>query len=229
MKIIVFGASQGLGKQVVQRGLAHGHTVTAFARHPEKLGISHERLRLVAGDAASASAVTAALKGQRAAVCTLGLPTKQAIGFGRSPVLTAGIANIIEGMERHGVRRLVLETAIGTGESRRALSWAAWLAFRGVLGYQFREKDRQERMVRESDLDWTIVRPSALTNGPLTDRILVDPPQSYGLFTHASRADVAEEIIRIVADSEEFGGRAVTLSYARRGWRDFPRWLGEYR
>lgn len=228
MKIIVFGASQGLGKQVVQRGLAHGHAMTAFARHPEKLGISHERLRLVAGDATSASAVSKALKGQRAAVCTLGLPTKQAMGFGRSQVLTAGIANIIEGMERHKVRRLVLETAIGSGDSKRSLSWAAWLALRGGLGYQAREKDRQERMVRESGLDWTIVRPSALTNGPLTDRLLVDPPQTYGLFTHCSRIDVADEIVRIVG-KHEYAGSAVTLSYARAGWRDFPRWLGEYR
>lgn len=228
MKIIVFGASQGLGKQVVQRALAAGHRVTAFARHPERLGISHERLRLVAGDATSAAAVAKAVKGQRAVVCTLGIPTREALGFGRSPVLTAGIANIIEGMERHGVRRLVLETAIGTGDSKRSLGWPARIASRGVLGYLFREKDRQERMVRESGLDWTIVRPSALTGGPLTDRLLEDPPQTYGLFTHVSRADVAEDIVRILAE-ERYIGRALAVSYARTGWRDFPRWLGEYR
>ncbi len=228
MKLIVFGASQGLGKQVVQRALAAGHRVTAFARHPERLGISHERLRLVTGDAASAAAVTKAIKGQRAAVCTLGIPTDQALGVGRSMVLTAGVANIIEGMERHGVRRVVLETAIGAGDSKRSLGWPARIAFRGALGYLFREKDRQERMIRESGLDWTIVRPSALTNGPLTDRLLEDPPQSYGLFTHASRADVAEDIVRIL-DEERYVGRTLAVSYARTGWRDFPRWLGERR
>lgn len=228
MKIIVFGASQGLGKQVVQRALAHGHSVTAFARHPERLGISHERLRLVAGDATSAAAVSKAIKGQRAAVCTLGIPTKPALGFGHSPVLTAGVANIIEGMERHGVWRLVLETAIGSGESKRSLGLLARITFRWVLGYLFREKDRQERMVRESGLDWTIVRPSALTNGPLTDRLIEDPPQTYGLFTHVSRIDVAEDIVRILGE-ERYVGRALALSYVRTGWRDFPRWLGEYR
>ncbi len=228
MKIIVFGASQGLGKQTVQRALAHGHTVTAFARHPERIGISHERLRLVTGDVASAAAVTKALQDQRAAICTLGIPTKPALGFGHSLVLTAGIANIIEGMERHGVRRLVLETAIGSGESRRSLGWPARIAFREILRYLFQEKDRQERMVRDSGLDWTIVRPAVLTNGPLTDRLLEDPPQTYGIFTNVSRADVAEAIVRIT-EEERYVGRALALSYARHGWRDFPRWLGEYR
>ncbi len=228
MRVLVIGASHGLGREVVRKAVAEGHRVTAFARHPENVGISHERLKLCRGDATSATDVTKAMKDQRAVIITLGLPTKQALGFGHSLVLSGGTANVLEAMQRHGVKRLILETAIGTGESKRSLGPLYRLALRGVLRYVFNEKDTQEVLVRESDTDWTIVRPSTMTYGQPTGSYLIDPPMSFGMFTHIARADVAEFIVRQLDEPTKVR-QAVTISYPRRGWWDFPGWLADYR
>ena len=228
MRVLVIGASQGLGRETVRKALAEGHRVTAFARHPERIGITHERLKLHAGDVLKLDDVKAAMKNQQAVIITLGLPTKQAMGFGHSLVLSGGTANVIEAMERAGVNRLILETAIGAGESKHQIGWLYRFSLRGILRHIFREKDTQEALVRASKLDWTIVRPVTLTFGPETDEYLVDPPMSFGMFTQISRADVAAFMVEQLTDDSHLR-KAVVVSYLRRGWRDFPAWLKHYR
>lgn len=228
MRVLVVGASHGLGKETVTKALAEGHRVTAFARHPEGVGVSHERLRLVRGDVTSIRDVTRAMKNQQAVIITLGLPTKQAMGFGHSLILSGGTANVIEAMERLKVKRLILETAIGAGESKHQLGWFYRFSLRVVLHHLFREKDLQESLVKDSPLEWTIIRPSALTNGPPTGEYLVNPPMSYGMFTHVSRKDVAGFMVACLEDPDSIG-KSLTPTYPRAGWRDFPRWLKDYR
>ncbi|MSU76225.1 NAD(P)-dependent oxidoreductase [Patescibacteria group bacterium] len=229
MRILVVGASQGLGKETTKKALAEGHRVTAFARHPEGVGISHERLRLVRGDVTSIKDVTKAMKNQQAVIITLGLPTKQAMGFGHSLVLSGGTANVIEAMDRAKVKRLILETAIGAGDSKHQLGWFYRLTLRVGLHHAFREKDSQESLAKASSLDWTIVRPSALTNGLPTGSYLVNPPMSYGMFTHIARKDVATFLVGCTEDATTIG-KELTVTYPRSGfWRDFPRWLKDYK
>jgi uncharacterized protein YbjT (DUF2867 family) len=227
MKIIVFGASQGLGAQVVARALEEGHAVTAFARHPDRL-TDHPKLRKYTGDVLDAKAVAAACQGQDAAVITLGMPTLQAMGFGRHRTIADGTRNVIMAAEAAGIRKLVTETAIGTGDSVQDVSLLSKLAYRVVLRWLFRQKDEQEALTRSSSLDWTIVRPTALTNGPRagarTGRHL-----SAGLLTHVSRADVAEVIMRAVTDPR-LSRQTITASYERQWFvRDFGGWLRHYR
>lgn len=228
MRVLVVGASHGLGKETTKAALAEGHRVTAFARHPERVGVSHERLRLLRGDVTSVSDVKKAMRNQQAAIITLGLPVKQAMGFGHSLVLSGGTANVIEAMERAKGKRLILETAIGAGESKHQLGWLYRFSLRVGLRHLFKEKDIQEALVKDSPLDWTIIRPSTLTNGPATGQYLVNPPMSYGMFTHISRKDVAGFMVKCLDDPETVG-QTLTPTYARSGWKDFPRWLKHYR
>jgi uncharacterized protein YbjT (DUF2867 family) len=228
MRVIVFGGSQGLGRQVVQRALADGHRVTVFSRHPKRVGVSHERLQLREGDVRNSESVLSAVKGHRVVICTLGLPIRKALPSGRSVALSAGTANIIEAMERHRSKRLILETAIGTGGSQRQISRIYRFALRVILRHLYREKDQQEALVRQSKLEWLIVRPATMTNGPATGQYLVNPPMSFGMFTHISRADAADFIVRQLTE-KEYLGKAVTVTYPRAGWRDFPRWLKDFR
>lgn len=235
MKLIVFGASHGVGREVVRQALAAGHEVTAFSRNPQRSGLSHDNLTFAVGDVLDAGSVEAAVAGHDAAVCTLGLPTPQAIGFPpsrRRPVLSKGTGHIMAALKLHQVQRFILLTAIGSGESRHNLTTIGRLGLRLGLPYLFAEKDRQEQLVRASSLDWTIVRPTALTNGPATSQYGVynypgGPSFTSGLLTQISRADVANFMVSTV-DLLDHVGHAVTLSYPAR-FGDSLRWISNFR
>jgi putative NADH-flavin reductase len=192
LRILVLGATGGTGREIVARALARGHAVTALVRDPARLGAPDRRLKVLTGDALDAAAVDAAVQGQDAVLCALG--HRQFLGASR--ILSAATANVVVAMERNGVRRLVVETALGIGDSafRMGLLYTV-IVIPLVLPFYFWDKTRQERLVAASTLAWTIVRPGALTDGPATGAFRVGAGAGVGglVRTHAiSRADVAE-------------------------------------
>ncbi|KMW56685.1 Flavin reductase [Candidatus Rhodobacter oscarellae] len=208
MKVIVFGATGTVGKLAVQEMLAAGHQVTAFARSPQKLGVSHENLTLFSGDVMSEDSVASALQGQDAAVITLGSGMKR-----KSLVRSQGTLNVIKGMQRHGVRRLICQSTMGARESWSNLNFF-WkrIMFGALLRPVFKDHELQERLVEASGLDWTIVRPSAFADGPATRAFKEDvPPTARDLKLKITRADVAAFLTRQVADLT-YRGRAVGIS-----------------
>lgn len=228
MKIVVIGGSHGIGQQTVIAALDKHHTVTAFSRHPERLDIEHPNLRLQAGDVLDASSVESAVQGQDVVICALGLPTAQAIGppFGKpTTVLSAGTSNIASAMKTQGVKRLICVTAIGTGASANQCTPLARLVLRRGLRWLFQEKDRQEQTIRNTDLDWTIIRPTALTNGSRKNKVITEGVHS-GVLTHISRADVAAEMLKII-DQPKTYKQALALSYPPR-IGDSLRWVFGY-
>ncbi|MCB1328900.1 MAG: SDR family oxidoreductase [Maritimibacter sp.] len=208
MKTIVFGATGQIGRLAVENLLADGHTVTAFARHPEALGLDHPALRLQAGDALNPEDVSQAIAGQEAVVVTLGAGAAR-----KSKIRSEGTRNVIAAMQAHGVRRLVCQSTLGAHESWANLNFY-WkrIMFGLLLRPVHRDHELQEVLVRESGLDWTIVRPSAFADGPATGRFRVGfGPSEQGLALKISRADVADFLRRQVAGREDFG-RAVAIS-----------------
>ena len=231
MKVIVIGASAGVGAATVRAAVAAGHTVTAFARHPERLMVAsrdEDRVHRFTGDVLEAETVARAVCNHDAVIVTLGLPTLAAIGRGKSTVISAGTAHVIDAMRQHHVRRLIALTAIGSGQSAADLTRPAGWALRGGLGYLFREKDEQERLTRDSGLDWTIVRPTALTNGPATSHARLHERFRAGVLTHVSRADVAQAMVRML-DEHGAIGKALAISYPNRSGLDWARWLRHYK
>lgn len=234
MNLLVAGGSNGVGREVVRQAAAAGHSVTIFSRRPERSGLADPRLALFPGSVLNAADVDAAVPGHDAIICTLGIPTLGAVGLPgrRHPVLSAGTKNLVDAAQRHGVNRFVLLTAIGSGDSRHNLTTFGRLGLRAGLPYLFAEKDRQERTIRASPLDWTIVRPTALTNGPATTGYGVynypgGPAFTSGLLSQISRTDVAGFIVSQVNKSAHTG-QAVTLSYPAR-FGDSLRWIANYR
>src|SRR5262245_36733067 len=190
MRIMIVGATGGTGRDLVQQALERGHEVTAFVRNPAKLGIVHERLRVARGDVMDHPSVEAAMSGQDAVVCSLGHKR----WLGPSRILSGGTGNLVRAMERHGVRRLVCVTALGIGDSfgRMGLYYTLFVT-PIILPFYFWDKVRQERIVRASDLDWTIVRPGALTNGKKRGRVRAARKLGNWIWTvRISRADVAD-------------------------------------
>ncbi|HUP26401.1 MAG TPA: NAD(P)H-binding protein [Candidatus Limnocylindrales bacterium] len=164
MDILVIGGSRGIGLQTVKWGLEQGHSVTAFARNPAVIKFKHPKLRLKPGNVLDPMAVQRALQGHDAVICALGLPTLKAIGppvTKRSYVLSKGTDNIVKAMASNGNKRFICVTAIGAGDSAKLCTPFARLVLRLGLRWLFKEKDEQERLIKNSGLDWTIIRPTA--------------------------------------------------------------------
>lgn len=199
MKIVIFGAAGGTGRDVVEQALEQGHEVTAFDRHPSALTIKHPKLTLVQGDIFNAEQVEAAVVGQDAVVCMLGVGPQVT-----QPVCSMGTKNIIEAMQKHGVKLFICQSAFAVaaldGEWREVPWMLPILPFFPKVKAMFADKIRQEQFVRQSDLDWVIVRPAQLTNGPKTGRYRVGEPLFIGPNAKISRADVADFILNQLGD-----------------------------
>ena len=164
MKVIVFGATGTIGQLAVEELLKAGHSVTAFARKPEKLGITDSKLTYTAGDALNRKDVLDAVKGHDAVVITLGAGMSR-----KSIVRSQGTLNVINAMQAHGIRRLICQSTLGAHESWSNLNfWWKHVMFGALLKPVFKDHELQENLVRASGLDWTIVRPGAFSNGSAT-------------------------------------------------------------
>lgn len=162
MKVVIFGSTGSIGRELLKQALDYGHTVTAFARDPSKLDIKHYNLKVVQGDAMDFSSVEKAVQGQDAVLCSLGAGSK---GMVRSE----GTRNIVRAMEKVGVRRFICQSTLGVGDSWDNLSFFwKYIMFRGILRQAYADHVSQEDYVKQSHLDWTIVRPKAFTDGNRT-------------------------------------------------------------
>ncbi|HVZ33573.1 MAG TPA: NAD(P)H-binding protein [Polyangiaceae bacterium] len=209
MKISILGASRGTGALAVQVALARGHDVLAFARTPDKLALSHPKLTKLRGDFHRREDVEAAVRGQEAVIITASSTSLQ--GFRENPnYFSQGTAYAIDAMKAHGVRRLVVLSALGTGESRRLMNILVQkLVISFVLKLPFADHERQEQLVRESGLDWVIARPGRLTNGPAHKRYVASAELRRVPFS-ISRADVADFLVN-AAERDTWIHQAVQL------------------
>jgi len=209
MKLVIFGATGTVGRQVVQQALAQGYTVTAFARNPAKLDFQHSQLSFIQGDVMDSEAVELAISGQDAVVCVLG-SGKKLTGTIRSD----GTQQIIQAMEKVGVRRLICQSTLGAGDSWGNLDFYwKYIMFGFILRKVFADHERQEALVRNSKLDWTIVRPGAFIDGPRTGKYRHSfPGTDRNITLKISRADVAEFILKQLSDQSSFY-QTPSLSY----------------
>jgi putative NADH-flavin reductase len=175
MKVLVIGSTGGSGRAAVEHLLAEGHHVTAFARNPDRIAARSPRLRPIQGDAMSADDVDRAVAGHDAVVVTLGI-SENALrvrlwGPARTPldVRSVGTRHVVAAMRRHGVRKLVVQTSYGVGETRDRLGLVNRMFFALVLAPQIADTERQHAEVAASDLDWVLVQPVHLTDAASDD------------------------------------------------------------
>lgn len=163
MQLLVVGATGGTGKQLVEQALVRGHYVMAFVRDPAKLSIQHPNLTLLTGDVLKPDTLLPAIRRQDAVLCALGSQLGQ-----KDEALSKGTDNLVEAMKRSGVQRLLVVSSLGVGTSYEEAPLPSKLVFKTLLSDAIAEKEKQEQVVRESKVDWTIVRPTSLTNGSIT-------------------------------------------------------------
>lgn len=209
MKILVIGASQGTGAQSVKSALARGHLVSAFSRTPSKLAIEHGHLTKLSGSFHDAAQVSSAVKGHDAVIVTASASSLS--GFKEKPdYFSHGTRLVIEAMKQHGVKRLAVLSAMGVGDSRESLNFIMRaLVVDGVLKRAFVDHDVQERLARESGLEWVIARPGRLTDGPNLGTYVTKTDNSK-VPSSISRADVADFLVR-ACETNEFVNQTVLL------------------
>lgn len=176
MNVLVIGASRGIGRETVEALLAAGHTVRAFARSATQIPIAEQRLERLDGDALRRGDVDRALAGMDAVVQALGLAMGPEFLTG-TDFFSRATRILVDAMTEAGIRRLVVVTGFGAGDSRGHLGLVYAVPFMLVLKRVYDDKDVQERIVRASALDWTILRPGILQDGPATGaaRVIAEP------------------------------------------------------
>jgi putative NADH-flavin reductase len=209
MNILIIGSTGGTGRRLVLQGLDAGHMVTAFARNPLDMMIRHENLSVVKGNVLDPASLEGAIEGKDAVLSALGSNS-----LGRSRAITEGTRNIIAAMEKKGVKRFVCETSLGVGDSKDQVTFLyKYILIPLLLKDAFADKEVQEQYIRESNLDWVIVRPAGLTDDPYTGRYHVWSGElGHSIKGSISRADVADLMLKQLTDNT-YLRKAVGISY----------------
>jgi putative NADH-flavin reductase len=210
VKLLVLGATGGTGREVVAQALEQGHEVTAFVRDPAKVTTSGPRLRVVVGSTTDGGeALGRAVRGQDVVVSALGRGNT----FRSDGLMARSLRAIVDAMESQGVKRLIVVSACGVGDSGRDAPLLPRLMYRLLLRDIFADKSAGEAHVRASGLDWTLVYPVGLTSGPRTGRYRVgERLELRGIFPRISRADVAAFVLSQLA-STAFLRKVAVISY----------------
>lgn len=201
MKIVVFGATGTTGSAVVERALELGYTVTAFVRSPEKVTIQHPNLTIFQGDVLDAVSVEKAVQGQDAVISSLGAGLN-------GTIRSQGTLNIIRAMEKHNVRRFISQSSLGVGDSRSNLNFYwKYVMFGMLLRRAYADHGVQEQYIKDSTLDWTIVRPGALKEGERTGQYRHGfAPNVKDIALEISIPDTADFMVQQVHDATYLHG-----------------------
>lgn len=194
MQLAIFGATGGTGRQLVEQALAAGHAVTALVRDPAKLTLQNPNLKVIEGNALQPADVAKSIAGAAAVIVSLG-------NTSNNPELSVsnGTQQIVQAMQTQGVRRLIVVSSLGVGDSKNQVPFLFKLIMWTFLRKAIRDKEAQEKIVRASGLDWTIVRPGGLTDGARTGQYKFGTDSAIRA-GQVARADVAEFVLKQLAD-----------------------------
>jgi uncharacterized protein YbjT (DUF2867 family) len=189
MKVLVIGATGATGKLAVEKLLERGDDVTAFARDPSAIARRHERLRIAQGDARDAASVAAAMGRQDAVLIAFGPRSLK-----KDDLQEVLMQNVLAGMRKHDVRRVVNLSAWGAGKSWNTVPFVFKIFRKTFLRSMFDDKERGEMMLEASDVDYVNVRPGRLLNEPARGGVKVSV-DGRGIEARMTRADLADFMI----------------------------------
>jgi putative NADH-flavin reductase len=196
-RVLVLGATGGTGRRVLEQAAGTGREITVLVRDPVKLPKTVGPLRVLTADILrDAGVLMNAVAAQDAVISALGV----GLSFRSGGLIARSAPALVAAMDRQRVRRLVFTSALGVGETRRDAPPLVRLFTETLLRDVYADKERGEASILSSDLDWTIVYPAGLTNGPRTGRYRLGERLPLRGIPLISRADVAEVLLRQVDD-----------------------------
>jgi putative NADH-flavin reductase len=209
MKILLIGATGPLGRQVLEQGFARGHELTCLVRDPSAMEGNDRQPRIIKGDVLDVPSIDTAMAGQEAVICSLGV----GITFRHVTLLSDGTRHLLDSMERHGVRRIIVVTGVGAGDSRGHGGFLYdKLMEPTLLRTIYEDKDRQEEVLRQSRAEWIGVRPGFMTHGAATGKYRVLLDLTGVTAGKISRADVANFLLKQLS-SDDYVRKFPLLTY----------------
>ncbi len=198
LNILIIGGTGKTGLEIIKQGLEKGYGITALVRDPNKLKLKHPNLRIAQGDVLKPESFGDAFQGQDAVLSALGHKKF----FIKTTILSRGTENIIAEMNKHNIKRFICITSLGINDSRYKLGLYYTLFVSPVIIYfYFSDKAKQEKIIMQSNLDWTIVRPGQLTNGKKRTKYKHGFDLGHYIFTKLiSRSNVAHFMLRQLED-----------------------------
>ena len=202
MKIAIIGASRGIGYQLLKLAVEEGHEVTALLRNPDKLQIAYDNLHVIKGDILDPASVAAVTDDQGGICVCIGIPPSMK----SVEVFSKGIENVLASINDNPEQKLIVITGIGAGESKGHGGFLYDRVFNPLLLKEiYRDKDREEALIKESRANCLIVRPGFLTNGPRTGKYRVIENLTGVTAGKISRADVADFMLKQLMEPTHFG------------------------
>jgi len=202
MRVIVFGATGKTGMHAWRKALQQGHQVTAFGRSVDRFSEAEPELQTFKGDVLDLSDVTEAVAGHDAVIVCIG-----STNLKDKTTLSSGTKNIVDAMVFQKIERLVVISAAGVGESWKQIALLARVLFRTLLRNVFADHKAQEAIVRQSTLDWTIVRAAVLNDRPASGYVASNSDPAKRI----SREDLADFLVDQVNDSA-YSRQAISLA-----------------
>jgi putative NADH-flavin reductase len=195
--LLVLGATGGTGREVVSQALAAGHNVTVLVRDARRVPMVTDRLQVVQGDVTGESpTLSDVMLGQDAVISTLGVGRS----FTPNGLMARSAPLIVEAMVRHGVTRLIHTSAFGVGPTYVDLPVLPRLFIRTLLRNIYRDKAMGDECIHRCELEWTIVYPAGLTDGPKTGHYRSGEHLPLIGFPSVSRADLADFLLSQISD-----------------------------
>jgi nucleoside-diphosphate-sugar epimerase len=204
-RILILGATGRTGLQTVEYALSKGYEVTALVRSTNKIKIKSDKLKLVAGTPENIDDVRTAMEGCEAVISTLNNPRSSDLPWGRiinsHNLMTDCMRNVVKVMKEIKIRRVVLLSAAGVGESFSLIPfYIRWMITATNLRVAYEDHNNQEELLSHSGLDWTAVRPVGLTNSDKIKPISIDYTTKPGKFI--SRKAVAKFMVDILETTD---------------------------
>ena len=210
MKLLIVGATGGTGRAAVKEAKAVGHTVTVFVRDPKKLSEAETRdVRVVTGSLPDDEALlTEAMRGQQAVISTLG----RGQSFKANDLMQRSVPPLLRAMTQARVKRLVFTSAFGLGDTWQDAPFAPRIFIKTLLRGIYADKRVGESLIRQSQLDWTLVHPTGLSDGPRTGTWRSGEHLALSGMPRISRADAAAFLVSQVNDTS-YLHKTVLVSY----------------
>jgi putative NADH-flavin reductase len=209
-KIIVFGATRGTGKLVVEQALLANYQVTAIIRNPEAFNFQNRNLKIIKGDVLNLASFKTALKGNDAVVSCLGIPKIQ-----ETTLYSESMKNIVKAMKEVEVNRIICISS-GAITTPPNSSFIMSFLLKNVLQRLFKpiysDMSLMEKTLSNSDLNWTVIGAPKLTNGKQTGKYRIITNQPLKKIPIISRADLAEFMLSKLDDKNTFKSR-IEIAY----------------